>query len=78
MQQQSAIPERIPIKNIAHLIGTDIHSHNKGFSLPDFNVGLPNAALSRPNGLHFRSEQFQSRFIGFLDEIVVICLFILN
>ena len=69
MHQQSARPNRIPVKDIAVLIRTDVHPAGKQLSVLDRTEAVLEVDLPGTYGLHLRTGQLDPRFKAFQDKI---------
>ena len=78
MHQQLSLSEGLSIEDISLLIGADVHSKNKKLSVLKRTIGILKVYRSRANAFDLCSEKRYSRFVLFVNEILMISLFILG
>ena len=76
MHQQTAGPQRVLVKNIALLIGRDVHLPDVELPVLDLAPGLLEAQRAEADRLYFGAGQLDPGLEFFLDEIFVVCLLI--
>ena len=76
VQKEFSISKRIFIENISPLIGVDVHTYDKTFSVSNLTKGLLNGSLSEAERFDFRSEKLNAAFQTFLHEKIMESLFV--
>ena len=76
VQKEFSISKRIFIENISPLIGGDVHTYDKTFSVSNLTKGLLNGSLSEAERFDFRSEKLNAALEAFLHEKIMESLFV--
>lgn len=76
VQKQFAHSGRVMIFAAGLLIGADVHVADEHFAVLDAAKGFLEIDLALPQGFDLGAGQHQSGFIDFIDEVVVISLFV--
>ncbi len=74
VHEQFACTHRIAVKNIALVIGGNMHTVQQQFTVFDHAIGILEIEFALANGFDFRAAQFNTGFVGFHDKIFMISL----
>ena len=78
VHQQAAGPHRVPVEDVAVLVGTDMHSVEIHLAVFGDAVGILQIKRKGPDGFELRTVKLKPRLIAVLDEIVMVCLTVLR
>lgn len=76
VEQKFASAASVHVVVTAHFVWRNMRAEHKDFAVFDNDETVSEIDLSKTHGLHFASHEDDTRFIGVLDEIVVICFFV--
>ena len=76
VHQQTAGPQRVLVKNIALLIGRDVHLPDVELPVLDLAPGLLEAQRAEADGLYFGAGQLDPGLKLFFNEVFVVCLLV--
>ena len=77
-QKQPLWAQGISVENIALFVGGNAHAGGKEFALDDHAVGVLQIDRAQPHRFDFGAEQFDARFVGLVDVVVVPGFFVLR
>ena len=71
MEQELPRPQRVVVEAVSLVVGADVHADQKHLAVFNAAEAVLQVDLPLPQGLHFRSRQGDSRFVGFMNKIIV-------
>ena len=74
MHQQAAGADRVPVEDIALLIGADVHPVDQHLAVLDDTVGILQVDVALADGFDLRAAQLEASLEFFLYKVVVIRL----
>ena len=78
VHEESAVAKRLAVEDVAVLVGTDVDADGVELSVNDLTVGVLEVDAAAADAFDLGAVELDARFIFFVNEVVVPCLFVLR
>lgn len=78
VHKELAVAQGIAVKNVALLVGTDVYPCGEDLAAFYFAIGILEVYLTCAETFYFCTEKLDPRFVLFVNEIIVVSLFVLG